>query len=114
MITAQLRTLVILSELVEVRTHARLVALPILVHLHNSHVQQIMVISSPLSDFLALWSSHCQVKNLPHGADSADPYYQILLFSVARGRGEGFVRLEPRSNQRTAAPRRRLRLWTSR
>ena len=25
------------------------------------HVQQMMVISSPLSDFLALWSSHCQV-----------------------------------------------------
>ena len=86
MITAQLRTLVILSELVEVRTHARLVALPILVHLHNSHVQQIMVISSPMSDFLALWSSHCQVKNRPHEADSADPYYQKSLFSVARGR----------------------------
>ena len=39
------------------------------------------------SDFLALWSSHCQVKNRPHGADSADPDYQYLLFSVARGMG---------------------------
>ena len=46
-----------------------------------------MVISSPLSDFLALWSSHGQVKNRPRGADSADPYYQILLLSVARGSG---------------------------
>ena len=49
------------------------------------HEQQMMVISSPLSDFLALWSSHCQVQNRPPGADSADPYYQNLLFSVARG-----------------------------
>ena len=44
-----------------------------------------MVISSPLSDFLALWSSHCQVNNRPHEADSADPDYQNLLFYVARG-----------------------------
>ena len=42
-----------------------------------------MVIRSTLSDSLALWSSHCQVNN--HGDDSADPYYQKLLFSVARG-----------------------------
>ena len=51
----------------------------------GNHEQQMMVISSPLSDFVALWSSHCQVKNRPHGADSADPYYHFLLFSVARG-----------------------------
>ena len=44
-----------------------------------------MVISSPLSDFLALWSSHCQVKIRHHGDDSADPDYQNLMFSVARG-----------------------------
>ena len=31
------------------------------------HVQQMMVISSPLSGFLALWSSHCQVKIVPVG-----------------------------------------------
>ena len=50
-----------------------------------AHEQQMMVISSPLSDFLALWSSHCQVRNRPHAADSADPYYQYFLFFVARG-----------------------------
>ena len=44
------------------------------------HEQQMMVMSSLLSDFLALWSSHCQVKNRPQGADSADPYYQICCF----------------------------------
>ena len=52
-----------------------------------SHEQQMMVISSPLSEFRALWSSHCQVKNRPHAADSADPCYNFLLFSVARGAG---------------------------
>ena len=31
----------------------------------RNHVQQMMVIGSPLSDCLALWSSHCQVKNRP-------------------------------------------------
>ena len=36
---------------------------------------------SPGSDILALWSSHCQVNHRPHGADSADPYNQNLLFS---------------------------------
>ena len=46
------------------------------------HEQQMMVIRSPLSDFLARWSSQCQVKD---EADSADSYYQKLLFSVARG-----------------------------
>ena len=44
------------------------------------HEQQMMVIRSPLSDFLALWSLHWQVKNRPQGADSADPYYQICCF----------------------------------
>ena len=44
-----------------------------------SHVQRMMAIRSPLSDFLAPWSSHCQVKNRPDRADSADPYYQTLL-----------------------------------
>ena len=29
------------------------------------HEQQMMAISSPLSDFLALWSSHCQVNMYP-------------------------------------------------
>ena len=51
----------------------------------QTHEQQSMVISSPLSDFLALWSSHCHVQNRPNGADSADPYYNFWLFSVARG-----------------------------
>ena len=49
------------------------------------HARGMMVICSPLSYFLALWSSHCQVKNRPHGGDSADPYNQNLLFSVTRG-----------------------------
>ena len=53
------------------------------------HEQQMMVIRSPLRDFLALWSSHCQVKNRHHGDDSADPHYQKLLFSVARGGAAG-------------------------
>ena len=30
-------------------------------------MQQILVISSPLSDFLALWSSHCRAKIGPIG-----------------------------------------------
>ena len=30
------------------------------------HEQQLMLIRSPLRDFLALWSSHCQVNNRPH------------------------------------------------
>ena len=46
-----------------------------------------VAIRSPLSDFLALWSSHCQVKHRPHGADSADPHCHFLLLSVARGSG---------------------------
>ena len=59
---------------------------------YGSHAQQMMVIRSPLSNVLPLWSSHCQVNDRPHGADAADPYYQTLLFSVARGaawRGQG-------------------------
>ena len=44
------------------------------------HARQMMVICSPLSHFLALWSSHCQVKNRPHGDDSDDPDYQICCF----------------------------------
>ena len=35
------------------------------------HVQQMMVISPPLS-------LHCQVSNRPHGDDSADPYCQNI------------------------------------
>ena len=49
------------------------------------HARRMVVICSPLGEFLAMWSSHCQVKNRPHGDDSADPDYQSLLFSVARG-----------------------------
>ena len=51
------------------------------------HEQQMMVISSPLGDCLALWSSHCQVNNRPHGGDSADPYYQTLLCFLWPPRG---------------------------
>ena len=43
-----------------------------------------LVIRSPLSGFLALWSSHCRAKNRPDRDDSADPDYHNLLFSVAR------------------------------
>ena len=56
---------------------------------HHPHAQQMMVICSPLSGFLALWSSHCQVKIVPMGQIVNRPpnhlYYQKLLFSVARG-----------------------------
>ena len=51
----------------------------------NHHARRMLVIRSPLSGFLALWSSHCRAKNRPHGHDSADPDYHNLLFSVARG-----------------------------
>ena len=54
-------------------------------HVAVCHARRVMVICSPLSGFLALWSSHCRAKHRPHGDDSADPYYQNLLYSVARG-----------------------------
>ena len=50
------------------------------------HARRMMVICSPLSDFLALWSSYSQSsENRPHGDDPDDPDYQKSLFSVARG-----------------------------
>ena len=37
---------------------------------------RMMVICSPLSGFLVLWSSHCRAKNRAARDDSADPFYQ--------------------------------------
>ena len=48
--------------------------------------QQMMVISLPLSDFLALWSSHCQVKkSAPWGRfrRSLLPKFAVFLWHVA-------------------------------
>ena len=57
----------------------------------HTRARRVMVIRfcSPLSDVLALWSSHCQVNNRPHGDDSADPLLfrpkHLLLSVVPRG-----------------------------
>ena len=37
-----------------------------------NHARRIMVLCSSLSDFLELWSSHCQVKDRHYGDDSND------------------------------------------